>query len=226
VFFKHIAEEYETANLWEDPQRHSYGRQLEHPPVLPPDLIAALLKVTSGKSFEDRRDHATIRLLLTGPRRQEVASMSVEDLDLTSVVRSAGIMGLKGRPSRRIPLGDRDVLALKRWLTHRARHRRISAPDEGPLWIAEKTGARLKGDGIYQMLRRRAVQAGYPREAVRPHLFRHTFAHEAKASEMPDSDIMAIAGWTDRVMLDRYGASMAQQRAIAAFHRSGFGNRY
>lgn len=136
------------------------------------------------------------------------------------------MIGLKGRPGRRIPLGDRDVLALKRWLNHRARHRRIRSADEGPLWIADKTGAALKGDGIYQMLRRRAVQAGYPPEAVRPHLFRHTMAHEALASGRSEAEVMAVAGWKDRAMVDRYGASMAEQRALAAFAASGFGDRY
>ncbi|WP_425554574.1 tyrosine-type recombinase/integrase [Kribbella sancticallisti] len=92
--------------------------------------------------------------------------------------------------------------------------------------MAEKTGADLKGDGIYQMLRRRAVQAGYPREAVRPHLFRHTFAHEAKAAGMSDEQIMAIAGWKDPSMLLRYGATLAEERALTAFTQSGFGNRY
>jgi hypothetical protein len=43
------------AYQWTHPKRNSYGRQEAHPPVLAPDLIAALLKVTSGKTFEDRR---------------------------------------------------------------------------------------------------------------------------------------------------------------------------
>jgi site-specific recombinase XerD len=114
VFLKHLAEEYEIENGWDRPKRHRYGRQEQHPPVLPPDLITALLKATSGKTFEDRRDHAIIRVLLSGPRRQEVASMRVELLDLRSAVRTVGVIGLKGRPSRSIMLGDKDVLALKR----------------------------------------------------------------------------------------------------------------
>jgi site-specific recombinase XerD len=226
VFLKHIATEYDSENLWDHPQRHRYGREEEHPPVLASAFIAAMLKATSGKTFEDRRDHAIIRILLSGPRRQEVASMRVEDLDLTSTPRTVALVGLKGGPSRRIGLGDKDVIAVKRWLSLRSRHRRIRRPDEGPLWIAEKTGATLKGDGIYQMLRRRAVQAGYPRDAVRPHLFRHTMAHEALASGRSEAEVMAQAGWKDRAMVDRYGASMAQERALEAFDRSGFTDRY
>ena len=64
--------------------------------MLAPALITALLKVTSGKTFEDRRDLALIRVLLSGVRRQEVAELGVEDLDLR---RRPGVK--KRRPERR-----------------------------------------------------------------------------------------------------------------------------
>ncbi|HEY3002493.1 MAG TPA: hypothetical protein VGJ44_09085, partial [Kribbellaceae bacterium] len=102
VFLKHLTEEYGTEGIWDDPKRNRYAREEAHPPVLAPELITALLKVTSGKTFEDRRDHAIIRVLLKGPRRQEVASLHVEHLDLQSAVRTAAVVGLKGRPGRRI----------------------------------------------------------------------------------------------------------------------------
>lgn len=226
VFLKHLAEEYEGEDLWSDPKRHRYQRQEERPAVLAPDLIAALLKVTSGKGFEDRRDHAIVRVLLIGVRREEAATLRVQDLDLTSAIKSAAVIGLKGRPSRRVPLGDRDVLAIKRWLSHRSRHPRLGSPHEGPLWIADKTGRQLQGNGIYLMLRRRAAQAGYPRHLVRPHLFRHTFAHEFLAAGGAETDLMALAGWRDRSMVQRYGASMAEQRALDAVSRSQFSDRY
>lgn len=161
-----------------------------------------------------------------GVRRQEVADLSVKDLDLTSAIKTAAVVGLKGRPSRRVPLGNRDVLAIKRWLVHRSRHPKTGSPGAGPLWIAHKSGDRLEGGGIYLMLRRRAAQAGYPHSAIRPHLFRHTFAHEFLASGGAETDLMALAGWRDRSMVLRYGASMAEQRALDAVARSHFSERY
>jgi site-specific recombinase XerC len=80
------------------------------------DDRSALLRVSSGRSFEDRRDHAIIRVLLIGVRREEVARLQVEHLDLRSLYRSAAVIGLKGSMGRRVPLDDRDVLALRRWL--------------------------------------------------------------------------------------------------------------
>jgi integrase len=81
----------------------------------------------------------------------------------------------------------------------------VSDPERGPLWIADRTGDRLKADGIYQMLRRRARQAAYSVGSIRPHRFRRTFPHEFLASGGSEADLMALAGWTDRSMVLRYG---------------------
>ncbi|MDX6308450.1 MAG: hypothetical protein QOI06_1496 [Nocardioidaceae bacterium] len=115
---------------------------------------------------------------------------------------------------------------MRRWLTARAKHPQMPYAARGPLWVTERSGAALTGNGIYQMLHRRTVQAGYPRDAVRPHLFRHTCAHEFLVAGGSESDLLALAGWKDRSMLQRYGASMAEERALLAIQRSGFGDRY
>jgi len=73
------------------------------------------------------------------------------------------------------------------------------------MWLAHK--GRLTDAGLWMMLRRRGAQAGLPR--LHPHQFRHTFAHERLAQGGTEADLMRIAGWKSRAMLQRDGASAA-----------------
>ena len=59
-------------------------------------------------------------------------------------------------------------------------------------------------------------EAGYNPQPVHPHMFRHTFANDWLPNSGAEGDLMRLAGWKTRSMLDRYGADMAQQRAIEA----------
>jgi len=49
----------------------------------------------------------------------------------------------------------------------------------------------------------------------------HTFANDWLSNDGAEGDLMRLAGWKTRSMLDRYGADMAQQRAIDAKRRMG-----
>ena len=67
------------------------------------------------------------------------------------------------------------------------------------------------------MLRRRGQDAGLP--GLYPHQLRHTFAHEWLAQGGSETDLMRLAGWKSRVMLQRYGASATDARARDAHRR-------
>jgi integrase len=71
-----------------------------------------------------------------------------------------------------------------------------------------------------QISERRAYQTGYDPD-VHPHQFRHTFAHDWLDGGGAEGDLMRLMGWTDRSMLDRYGADLQVQRAIDAKRRRG-----
>lgn len=193
------------------------------PPVLSDLQLAALLKACAGNSFEERRDTALVRVFLsTGARLNEVTTLrytpdnpDTHDVDLDA--RIMRVMG-KGRRERLSRLTPKTVAALDRYLRARARHAQVSVPY---LWLGQK--GRMTDSGIAQVLRRRGVTAGI--RGLHPHLFRHTYAHEALAGGMQEGEVMALAGWRSRDMLSRYAKSAERDRALAAADRYNVGDR-
>lgn len=180
------------------------------PPVLDEKAIRALLRTCSGKEFEDRRDTALILLLLdTGMRRNECAYIKLDDIDWNT--GTVTVLG-KGRKVRACPFGNKTGVALDRYLRLRNLHRLAAGPE---LWLGR--AGKMTPNGIYQTLRLRAEQAGIP--PIKTHQFRHSFAHAWLASGGNESDLMRLAGWNSRQMINRYGASAADQRAREAHRR-------
>lgn len=184
-------------------------------PINPPDVLAEadvsrLLGACKGTDFISRRDLAILSLMLdTGLRRGELAGLRVGDLNLSQMVAFVEATTSKSRRGRAVAFGASTAKAITRYL----RHPKAPSDRDEPLWRA-RTGRPLTGNEIYHTIRRRAQQAGI---RVHPHQLRHTWASSMLASGHSEGDVMTLGGWSDRSMLNRYGASAAAERARAAY---------
>lgn len=184
-------------------------------PVLRDDELVRLLRACDGPDFRERRDFAMLRLLIdAGTRREELATMTVDAVDLDHQI--VVVIG-KGGQVRAIPFGSESTAALTRYLKVRAEHPYSS---NRRLWLG--TRGPMTSSGVRYMVDRRSAQAGV--EGVFPHRFRHTFAHRWLVLGGNETDLQTLAGWRSAQMLSRYGASARVERANLAHRRIALGD--
>jgi site-specific recombinase XerD len=178
--------------------------------MLTEEQLKAVIAACDGPGLLDRRDQAIILLCAdNGGRLSEIALAQLENLDLRA--RELLVMG-KGSRARVLPFGARTARAIDRYLRVRGRQRYA----EGPwLWLSGKDGRGMTANGMHQMLKRRGAAAGVP--GLHAHMFRHGFADAWLSGGGSEGDLMEIAGWRSRQMLQRYGAKRRAERAREAY---------
>ncbi|MGE2692221.1 tyrosine-type recombinase/integrase [Mycolicibacterium pulveris] len=203
-----------------DPLKGITVEQPEAPsvPVLSDEELTAIIAACRGKTFNDRRDEAVIRILIDcGLRISEVVGADLVDLDLDAETL---IVTGKGSRVRPVYFGVKAGQALDRYLRVRAQHRHASNP---ALFLGER--GRFTDDGARKRVKLRAEMAGLDPKVVHPHQFRHTHAHDFLMAGGQERDLKRLMGWRSDTMLERYGASAADHRAREAARRLKRGDR-
>jgi len=181
------------------------------PPI---EHVAALLRVCSGREFEDRRDTAQLRVLFgNGLRVGELISMTVEgtprDPDAIQVRR-------KGGDTQWVPVADDVAIALDLYRSARAGHKKANRPE---WWLGVR--GPMTESGVLQMLERRCNEANIP--VYTPHQFRHLFAHLLKVHGASREDLKTLGNWKSDQMLEAYGRTAAAERAAETLRRLNLG---
>lgn len=215
-FFRWLIEEDEISA---DPMERIPRPRVEerHKQPLTDADFARILATCNGKTFEERRDAAIIRLLgSTGIRRGELEGLTVDSVELAADGGRVYVepRSSKSKRGRFAAFGPKTAQAIDRYLRMRAGHPLAHRPE---LWLGTRGRGPLAGGAFLLMLRRRGRSAGIPE--LHPHLFRHSFAHHFLRRGGSEGDLMQQAGWSDRAMVGHYSGALAAERAQAAARR-------
>lgn len=182
---------------WENPldkvETPKRSEEIEQPISLA--NFQKLVDTCTDKGFEDLRDKAIFLTLLdSGVRRQELTDLTIGDYN-----RATGAILVKrgkGRKTRSTFIGHRTRRAINSYLVHRPK-----AKDDDPLWVTQK-GDKMKAEGIRQMMRRRAAQAGVKEPGF--HEFRRAFAVNFLRNGGDVITLQRLLGHTSLVIINRY----------------------
>jgi site-specific recombinase XerD len=145
-------------------------------------------------------------LLLAGLRRNEVAAITLGDLDLEQaqlVVRG------KGAKQRTVALAPPVVQAIRDYLGYRP------ATGSDHLFVSRVGGQPIAGRVVNRMLARVLQEAGLGDEGVTPHTLRRTFATHLIRQDVDVRTVQELLGHADLGTTARYLRSDARAKQAA-----------
>jgi site-specific recombinase XerD len=185
-------------------------------PFVPPDQLAALLATCTTRQFYDLRDRAIISLMSESMvRSAELLDMTVEGVNVRQ--RSAVVERGKGGKGRVTAFSAATARDLDRYIRARAKHPFAGSPW---LWLASRRTKekRLTYDALYTTLSRRAERATPPFH-LHPHMLRSTGAIGFRRKGGQVTSLMALGGWSDIAMVQRYIRAAENELAIEEARR-------
>ncbi len=142
------------------------------PKLLTEDEVRRLLEAPDVSTRRGLRDRAMFELLYAcGIRVSELTGLTFENLRLND-----GFVLVKGKRSKEriVPIADESA----RWVARYLEETRIGGKGRGTsrTVFAGSGGRPVTRQTVFNALKRAALSAGLPAEAVSPHVLRHAFA--------------------------------------------------
>lgn len=148
-------------------------------------------------------------------RANELLTMTKDGVNVRQ--RTARVERGKGGKGRVTAFSAQTARDLDRYIRARASHRLAGEPW---LWLPVKRSAepRLTYGGLYTALRRRALAADPPFR-LHPHMLRSTGAIGFRRKGGQVTSLMALGGWSDIAMVQRYIRAAENELAIEEARR-------
>jgi integrase/recombinase XerD len=142
------------------------------PKALSVDEAIALVETPGSETAASRRDSALLEFLYaTGARVSETVGLDLTDIDLDDkIVLVTG----KSSKQRLVPLGAKAVSAIGAWLPDRLHL--VSRKVSGDPVFLNMRGGRLTRQGVFEIVKKHAGNAGIDPSRVSPHVLRHSAA--------------------------------------------------
>ena len=205
------AEEY-TRAVDLDPVGVSRPDQAAGRALTPGELIGLLNVCQRDITAAGARDAAILGLLYAcGLRRSEVVKLDVSDYDPATYVLT--VRASKRGKTRVVPIENGAKAALQDWL-----HLRGGAP--GPLFVRilkngeARPGHRLTPQGVYDILSRRAEEAGV--DSFTPHDLRRTFAGDLLDAGVDLATVQKMMGHSNPATTASYDRRGERAKRAAA----------
>jgi integrase/recombinase XerD len=165
------------------------------PRTLRPEETEALMASADPSTPLGSRDRAMLEVLYgAGLRVSELVSLPYSALDSRGgLLRVLG----KGGKERVVPLGEAALEALRRYLREGRDALLGSRPDESHALFLTRRGRPMTRQNFFELIRKRAVAAGIPKERVSPHVLRHAFATDLLDGGADLRSIQAMLGHSD-----------------------------
>lgn len=142
------------------------------PIFLTEDEVVKLIEAPSADTVLGLRDRAILETLYsTGMRVSELVSLDIDNIDFVSTTVK-NVLG-KGKKERSLPLGNRALSAINKYLSNRNSHKKKIK--ETNILFLNKNNGRITDKGIRKIINKYIHKASL-KSGISPHTLRHSFA--------------------------------------------------